>query len=352
MDMDECFSNAGIFDARQEERLHRHLDAVQCNADGAVCLVSSSLAGRVWDGCLWVYAAPFGQEERDELENQCSVATACHPVSAGLSDVVWCGKDTIAAADDTGALQVYRFDGQEGVITPHALLAKHDGMATCIAATTTSGGSAATSNVLTGGADGRVVRWDLASGQAVEDVRAHTHAVTRVAASSTHSALLASCALGDRALLWDMRASHTRPCTVLMPGAESSSAATSLAFSVDDTMVAVGTVSGAVNVLDMRTAGSPHRAVLSNYSHGEATVTRLAFASHQRGYLASCGDSVLGHVVDTTTTSNGDGSNGGSVRVTKMSTTAEAVARGLAWSSTGVLLSCGLDYPLIKVHIA
>ena len=88
MDMDECFSNAGIFDARQEERLHRHLDAVQCNADGAVCLVSSSLAGRVWDGCLWVYAAPFGQEERDELENQCSVATACHPVSAGKGEKI------------------------------------------------------------------------------------------------------------------------------------------------------------------------------------------------------------------------------------------------------------------------
>lgn len=255
--------------------------------------------------------------------------------SAGVSDVVWAGNQVIAAATDAGSLSLFRYSQQASSVELVGEFPRHHGMATSVSvASSSSGGNAP--NVLTGGMDGRVVRWDLDRAQAVEDVRAHAAPVRCVSAANKHASLLASCSLGDRSLLWDMRSQHVSPCQVLPV----STLGTASSFSAGDDAVAVGTVDGTISVFDLRDVSKP----VCRYSHGDYQVTRLAFAKHQSSpaLLASCGDRLMAMVTSVENSKLEEVDNW-------VSSDPTAVARGLCWSSNGILHTCGLNCSLYAV---
>ena len=245
----------------------------------------------------------------------------------------------IAASSDAGCLSLFRYSRDNSLLEAIGDYPKHDGMVMCLAACAPSGGggnAAATPDVITGGSDGRVVRWNLERCQATEDIRAHTTAVKRVVASVQHPGLLATCALGDRSLIWDMRASHVSPCRVLPVG----QLGTAAAFSVEDSVISVGCVDGQIKTLDLRNLSEE----LFSYSQGDNEVTRLAFAKHLSTptMLASCGGTLLSHVQSVPQNATVQ-----SWHTDKPT----AVARGLCWSKNGLVRSCGLNFGVHTVQV-
>ena len=70
-----------------DARLLRHCEAIDCSESGALCMVTSALSGRIWDGCLWVFNSPRGLN----VDTTTSSPAAC--ASADLSLPVETGRN-------------------------------------------------------------------------------------------------------------------------------------------------------------------------------------------------------------------------------------------------------------------
>lgn len=241
-------------------------------ADGGFLLASSSLTGRFWDGSLWAFR---NMEDYKQCPNLDMVATR---TTSGISDAVWLPDGNKALlAMDSGELEVWVCKPPANYFECEAIMCSHDDMALCV--TLLAGGDRAVS----GGADGRVIVWSLGELSQVCDYLGHREAVLSVSPHPSCKDCFVSASRVGELRMWDLR--REKPGCALT--ACSTSHPCAVCFSLrDENILAVGTETGAVDVVDMRQMSTT---VVSYQPHTRA-IHRLAFAPWNSALLASISD--------------------------------------------------------------
>lgn len=299
----------------------RHLEAVACRSDGSFSCTSSTLTGNVWDGGLWFFD---NWEHYKQIPNLDMYVTATH---TGISDIKWYNNLNLIAATDSGDLEIWQLIAPGNELENKGnLAAGHDEMVLCVGVTCE--GEEEGRRVISGGADGRVILWDMITMKYTKSYKGHVGWLTSLDTHPTQSNVFITVGMDSHMKLWDVR----EPSLVTHSTAPPTSVGNyqSVAWSLpDEFTIAAGGESGCVNFYDTRSFVKP---TILTQPHTR-DVHRVSFSPVMKGVLASVSDDFTVHVYDSTSQS---------VMLSEKSH--EDFVHGLSWQHDGsTLLTCGWD---------
>ena len=131
---------------------------------------------------------------------------------ASIGDVAWLSADSVLAASDSGAVELWQVVDGSPELRCLAIEMEHDAPTRCVAVNRPGSSPVA----LSGGEDGTIIVWKLAEDKlsAERRIKANVRGVCGLAPSlDSDGNVFASCARDDRAFLWDLR--DERPALAL-----------------------------------------------------------------------------------------------------------------------------------------
>lgn len=253
----------------------KRFEAVLHRKDGCFALASSSLSGRVWDGALWVFQTVADFQQCPNLDMVAS--RTC----AGISDLIWLKDDSsLLLASDSGELEVWNCRLPGNSMEYQASLVSHDDMVLCVDAI--AGGE----RVVSGGADRRVIVWDVDTLSEVTSYKGHSDVVLSVAGHPSSRDCFISTSQDGSVRLWDLR----KPTPGNKFRACKSEVHTAVGWSnIQEYSVALGNQNGKVEIFDMRETDPflmsyhPHSRAVSQVSFSPLEPSLLASASEDTG---------------------------------------------------------------------
>ncbi|GIY53613.1 methylosome protein 50 [Caerostris darwini] len=303
--------------------VEQHLDAIHCNSDGKILLASSNLTGRYWNGSLWCFRSV---EDAPHVE-KCLTGI---DVSSGIADMVSLDQNKIALGLDSGGLEVYKLE-TEGETSHFAWtfgVCEHDDFITSLSVNSDK------TNLVSVGADKCVKIWNIETWGTTATFRpVHGGIIWQVACSSGDPNLFLTCGQDGKILLFDLRL--PKPAT-LIDNSSLKDEPTALAWKpTSSTAFAVGDASGLVIMKDTRSMGT-----ISSWEPHKRRICCLSFPRNQ-SWLASCADDSDVCITDV---------EGEKPILMYKDDSHQDFVRGLTWSESNELISCGWDKKVIS-HI-
>jgi len=304
--------------------LHPHYDVLQHDEKGGVYLGTSNLTGRDWTGSLWY----FGDENSAPCWDKCTAGVNLY---AGVSDIKVLEEDTVVLASDSGAVEWWKLEESKHTLSCSASETQHNDVVTSVDIL------ADKSSLVSASHDRRVIVWDSKE-HAVKNVfRGHGGAVHCVCAHPTDANIFVSCAqdpsgrVDGRVLMWDLR--KPKPASMLDVSVMAS-VVTCCSWQPDTAhMLAVGTESGDVCLLDTRTSASDLQMPRAAQPHKQS-VHRISFCPDTPTRVASVSEDCTVAMTDF----------GTEPIVFYKDKRHEDFVHGLSWSPvSGKLFSCGWD---------
>jgi WD40 repeat protein len=255
-------------------------EALAFREDGAVCLIASALTGSIWNGSCWVFSSY--EELKDIAYETLPILSTTLP--SGGSDVCWLEDDVIAVATDTAEISMWKHGTPGHSLQKGSSLFFHDRMVLSLDRTEVN-----KTDLLSSGADGRCVLWNVDTMKCVQQFKAHSDMVWCSRYQPNSPNVIATTGQDRCVKVWDVR-STDMSLKLNLKGIVSRALCWS---SLDENVLVTGKEDGSVVSYDVRSSAEE---VLSCQPHTRP-IHRMIFVP-KKSYLATVSNDCSVHVQD------------------------------------------------------